>query len=141
MTDCKTLISYVAYYVSRGKAVISPLSDRLSFQGLVYEYRGYHRDFLLFWQRLQQRRDFYQLCLEGDTFTFKQLLEHRYEISECARCYLPIPTPMGGALDVPACHFCDREPSLKSAERQAIASPHQCFWTSQLTQPQEPKAA
>src|SRR6478672_1888192 len=141
MTDCKTLISYVAYYVSRGKAVISPLSDRLSFQGLVYKYRGYHRDFLVFWQRLEQQRDFCQLCLEGDTFTFKQLLEHRYEINECACCYLPIPTSMGGALDVPACHFCDRGPSLKPSERQVIASRQQCFGVPPLTQPQEPSVS
>lgn len=135
MTDLKTLISYVAYYMSRGKAVISPLSDRLPFQGLVYQYRGYHRDFQLFWQNLQQQRDFYQLSLEGDAFTFKHLLEHKHEIGECARCHLPIPTPTGWALDVPACHLCDREPSLSSCSRQELVLPDECYSSHQPTQP------
>ncbi|HEY9747115.1 MAG TPA: ATP-binding protein [Allocoleopsis sp.] len=137
MTDLKTLISYVAYYVSRGKAIISPLNDRLSFQGLVYQYHGYHRDFLLFWQQLQQQRDFYQLCLEGDTFTFKHLLEHQYEIGECARCYLPIPTPIGSATSVPACP-CDREPLLSARHQQVPQK--QCGCSSQPIQPDSSKA-
>lgn len=123
MADVKSLISYVAYYVSRGKAVIAPLGEYLRFQGLVYQYRGYHSEFQSFWQQLRQRHDFKHLYLEGDAYTFEHLLQNQWTIGECARCDLPIPIPVGSALEVPACLLCDREALPPSA-------PHQCFWLS-----------
>ncbi len=48
ITKADLLMSYVAYYVSRGKQVISPFHGALPFEGLVYQYSGYHRDFCTF---------------------------------------------------------------------------------------------
>lgn len=68
------LMSYVAYHVSQGKSVISPLSGPLTFKGSVYKYWGYHRDFQNFWRHLTLRYDFPNLYLEGDFHCFEQFL-------------------------------------------------------------------
>lgn len=84
------LMSYVAYYLSRGKQVVSSMDGRLPFEGLVYEYWGYHRDFLEVWRQLQQRHDFQNLYLAGDIYSFGQFLHSGCAVGECARCQLPI---------------------------------------------------
>ncbi|MBW4469661.1 MAG: hypothetical protein KME45_04575 [Stenomitos rutilans HA7619-LM2] len=101
------LMGYVAYYLSRGKTIISPTYGALTFTGLVYNYWGYHQDFLSFWQQLQQRRDFGYLYLEKDAFSFHQFLDGNYTVSKCARCCLPIPNPAGKAYTTPSCTRCD----------------------------------
>lgn len=103
------LMSYVAYYVSRGKMVVSPHSGFLPFTGLVYEYWGYHSEFQAFWQQLQQRRDFYELYLEGDEHCFGSFLGGCCGVGECARCNLPIPITEGSAYTVPSCTLCESE--------------------------------
>lgn len=101
------LMSYVAYYVSRGKSVISPLSGSLPFKEPVYKYLGYQSNFLDFWKQLQQRRDFRELYIEGDVYSFGQFLDGSCTVDECARCDLPIPISEGHAYDVPNCTLCD----------------------------------
>jgi diguanylate cyclase (GGDEF)-like protein len=105
-TKTDLLMSYVAYYVSRGKVVISPLSGSLSFEGLVYRYWGYHRDFQEFWRQLQQRRDFGELYIEGDLYSFSQFLGGSCTVSECARCNLPVPMSEGSVRDTSNCTLC-----------------------------------
>ncbi|MGK7877467.1 MAG: diguanylate cyclase [Xenococcaceae cyanobacterium] len=107
VTSIDLLMSYVAYFLSRGKAIISPLSSPISFEGLIYQYQGYHLDFQNFWRRFQQRRDFPSLYLQGDTHCFGQFLSGSCTVGECARCSLPIPIPSGSAYDVPSCTLCD----------------------------------
>ena len=106
-TKIERLMSYVAYYVSRGKTVISPLSGSLAFEKSVYQYWGYHRDFEDFWEQLQQRRDFRELYLEGDVYGFGEFLDGSCTVGECARCNLPIPMLEGHAYDVPNCTLCE----------------------------------
>jgi diguanylate cyclase (GGDEF)-like protein/PAS domain S-box-containing protein len=106
-TNSDLLMSYVAYYVSRGKSVISPLNGPLYFQGLVYEYGGYHKDFQEFWKELQQRRDFSELYLEGDIDYFGKFLHGKCTVVQCARCNLPIPVAEGSVYAPPNCTFCD----------------------------------
>ncbi len=106
-TNQNLLMSYVAYYVSRGKSVISPLNGPLYFQGLVYEYWGYHQYFQDFWNELQQRRDFSELYLEGDIDCFGKFLGGKCTVVSCARCNLPIPVAQGNVYAPPNCTFCD----------------------------------
>ncbi len=106
-TKTEQLMSYVAYYVSRGKSVISPLSSFLSFEGSVYQYCGYHKDFQDFWRQLQQRRDFRDLYLEGDFYCFGQFLGGSCTVGECARCQLPVPRSDGSLCKESNCTLCD----------------------------------
>jgi hypothetical protein len=99
-------MSYVAYYVSRGKTVISPLSGSLPFNKPVYQYWGYHSSFQDFWKQLQQRHDFRELYIEGDVYSFGQFLGGSCTVGECVRCNLPIPISEGHAYDVPNCTLC-----------------------------------
>lgn len=102
------LMSYVAYYLSRGKNVLSLMSGPLAFEGKVYDYQGYHEDFQYFWQQIQQRRDFRELYLEADSYCFGNFLEGSCTVSECARCQMPIPMPSDPAWSIPSCP-CDLE--------------------------------
>ena len=105
-TKSDQLMSYVAYYLSRGKSILSPMKGVISFEGLVYEYWGYQKKFEDFWQQLQQRRDFYDLHIDGDLYSFGQFLGGRCTVGECARCNLPIPQSIGGVLDTSNCTLC-----------------------------------
>jgi signal transduction histidine kinase len=89
-TQLDLLLGYVAYYVSRGRTIVSPTHGAFPFNGTVYQYWGYHNDFLHFWRSLHQRWDFHQLYLEGDIFNFGHFLQQGCTIQECARCRLPI---------------------------------------------------
>ena len=100
------LMSYVAYYVSRGKSIISPRNGSLSFEGAVYQYWGYQKEFQDFWQQLQQRNDFQDLHIEGDLYDFGQFLGGSCTVGECARCNLPIPKSVGCAPKTPNCTLC-----------------------------------
>ncbi len=113
------LMSYVAYYLSRGKSVISLKQGSLPFETLVYQYSGYQKQFEEFWQQLQQRRDFCDLFLDGDFYSFGQLLDGNCTIGECARCSLPTPMSVGRALTASNCTLCI-EPSTASQFEQPI---------------------
>ncbi len=119
VTPQDLLISYVAYYVSRGKSVLSPHQGVLPFEGEVYHYWGYHRDFLAFWQRLSQRHDFPELSLQGDAIAFQAFLGSGYTVTECARCSLPIPTATGHTYTTPSCTLC-HEPVRQACQPQAL---------------------
>jgi hypothetical protein len=49
LSNMEQLRYYIGYFLSRGKIIISPVSGPLYFKGLVYQYRGYHLDFVYFW--------------------------------------------------------------------------------------------
>lgn len=100
------LISYVAYYLSRGKSIISPNFGVISFELPIYQYSGYQKPFLEFWQQLQQRQDFADLHIDGDCYSFGQLLDHNCTIDQCARCNLPTPKSVGRAPELSNCTLC-----------------------------------
>ncbi|HAC63368.1 MAG TPA: hypothetical protein DCF68_07455 [Cyanothece sp. UBA12306] len=106
ISNIELLRSYVAYFVSRGIKIASPLQGELSFDGLVYQYHGYHQEFLNFWRQFEQRSDYKQLHLQGDSHSFGQFLEGDFNVNECARCSLPIVNPVGNIYDVPDCTMC-----------------------------------
>lgn len=105
-TSTDLLKSYVAYFVSRGIKISSPNGDILPFDGLVYQYQGYHQDFLVLWRKFEQRHDYQNLSLEGDIHRFGELLTGEYGIKECARCNLPIVTTEGHIYQLPNCTLC-----------------------------------
>ncbi|UBF25888.1 hypothetical protein K9N68_30820 [Kovacikia minuta CCNUW1] len=108
-TQLDLLIGYVAYYISRGKTILSPIQGSLPFEGTVYQYWGYHTDFLHFWRQLQQRQDFHELYLKGDLYNFGEFLHKGYRVQECARCRLPLQIAEQGIYNS-ACPCDDREP-------------------------------
>ncbi|MEA5511700.1 diguanylate cyclase [Crocosphaera sp. UHCC 0190] len=105
------LKSYVAYFVSRGIKINSPTEGILPFDGLVYQYEGYHQDFLNVWHKFEQRSDYQQLSLQGDTYAFGNFLTGNYQVNECARCNLPLVTTTGNIYDLPSCTLCLEKPS------------------------------
>lgn len=127
-TNIELLMSYVAYYVSRGKSVLSPMSGPLFFRGLVYEYWGYHSDFDELWKQLQQRRDFQELYVEGDIDCFGNFLGGNCTVIQCARCNLPIPVSEGSAYNIPNCTLCNNP--LNSG--QIGADTRQYNWENKL---------
>ncbi|MGK7941581.1 MAG: diguanylate cyclase [Crocosphaera sp.] len=100
------LQSYVAYFLSRGLQVSSPVAEVLPFHGLVYQYEGYHQDFVNWWRQLEQRNDYQQLSLTGDIHSFEDFLEGGCGVQECAHCNLPIVMPTGNLYDLPGCSLC-----------------------------------
>lgn len=105
LTQDDWLMSYVAYYLSRGKAVVSLQEGDIAFAGRVYDYWGYHRDFLLYWQHLRQRQDFADLHLQSDIHTFGSFLSQSCQLTECARCQLPKAIAAGVVTDASCpCH-------------------------------------
>ncbi len=102
------LMSYVAYFVSRGQTLSSPIDGNIPFQGLVYEYWGYHQDFQDFWQKIQDRRDFNRLYIEGDICNFEDFLNGSLTVSDCAICNLPKPIPSSSIYNLPDCSLCQK---------------------------------
>ncbi len=108
-TSLELLMSYVAYFVSRGEILSSPIAGFIPFQGSVYEYWGYHQDFQDFWQQIQHRRDFRNLYIEGDIYDFENFLNGSLTVSECALCNLPKAIPSGSIYDLPDCSLCQKD--------------------------------
>lgn len=124
LSSIEQLKAYIAYFISRGKRVISPGSGPFYFKGLVYQYQGYHQNFLDFWQQLRVRKDFLDLYLQGDRCSFGNFIDESVVVGECARCNVPIPTPVGAAYDIPHCDLCDEYEHQHEVVRViAIAQP------------------
>lgn len=115
-TPEEKLMGYVAYYVSRGRPVISPWDGELTYTGSVYSYWGYDHEFYGYWRGLQRRRDFQDLCLRADHHSFGEFLHGAYEVHSCARCQLPIVTSGDAMVGTPNCP-CD-EPALSAYYHQ-----------------------
>lgn len=113
VTKVELLMSYLAYFLSRGKTIITPHQGKITFEGDVYQYNGYDYNFVNFWQKLTQIRDFPEFYLEGDTHNFGEFLTGNYTVNSCSRCNLPIPIPVGAALDIPSCNLCENKQITK----------------------------
>ncbi|ACK66189.1 response regulator receiver modulated diguanylate cyclase [Rippkaea orientalis PCC 8801] len=128
ISNLELLRSYVAYFVSRGIKIASPIAGELSFEGLVYQYHGYHQEFLTFWQQFEHRSDYQQLHLQGDSHSFGEFLQGDCTVNECARCNLPIINPVDRIYDIPSCTLCLEDcVSGKWCElNKPISHNHQC---------------
>ncbi|MGK7958506.1 MAG: diguanylate cyclase, partial [Crocosphaera sp.] len=100
------LKSYVAYFLSRGISVSSPNQGILPFDGLVYQYQGYHQNFVNWWRQLEKRSDYKQLSLTGDSHQFDEFLDGDCQVKECAQCNLPLVTSTGKVYGLPGCSLC-----------------------------------
>jgi hypothetical protein len=109
VSNIEILMGYVAYFISRNKNIISPTQGKIEFKGTTYQCKYYHNDFVTFWQQLQQRRDFAELYLEGDSYCFNQLLNGNFTIRECALCHLPKPVACNPGCKVFGCSLCHEE--------------------------------
>nr|MDJ0842961.1 diguanylate cyclase [Crocosphaera sp.] len=103
------LKSYVGYFLSRGISVSSPIEGILPFDGLVYQYQGYHQNFVNWWRQLEKRSDYKQLSLTGDIHHFEEFLDDGCQVKECTHCNLPIVTPTGHLYGLPGCSLCLKE--------------------------------
>ena len=113
------LMSYVAYYISRGQSAIGPQNGILPFNGVVYDYNGYHQSFQSFWQQLKQRHDFHKLYIKGDIYCFGDFLNRRCTVRECARCQLPISVEDGNLYKLPWCNgFCELKSPVAARKSQ-----------------------
>ncbi len=117
-----TLLSYVAHFLSRGKVVFSHVHGRLPYRGWVYKNVGYDPQFLEFWLQLHRRKDFAQLYLEGDIYSFGQFFNGSFEVGECVRCNLQIPIPLGMHHYGGGCHLCDKQPTNKTLNLLAVGT-------------------
>jgi PleD family two-component response regulator len=106
MSNEEVLMGYVAYFLSRGKTIVTPHHSQIEFKDHVYEYYGYNYNYINFWQKIRQLKEFGDFYLMGDTHSFDELLTGNYTVNSCSRCNLPIPIPVGMALDIPSCSLC-----------------------------------
>lgn len=109
VSNIEVLMGYVAYFVSRNKNIISPTQGKIEFKGMTYQCKYYHDDFVNFWQEIQQRRDFAELYLEGDSYCFNQLLNGNFTIRECALCHLPKPVACNPGCKLLGCSLCQED--------------------------------
>ena len=117
VTNQELLMSYVAYFLARGKKIVDPRLGLISFTGSVYQYQGYHQNFKSFWHTLKRHINFKNLYLEGDNHSFREFLDGSYAIEKCARCQLPIPTPSGAAYNLPECTLCEHQDRFHQTTR------------------------
>ncbi|HBB32146.1 MAG TPA: hypothetical protein DDZ80_29750 [Cyanobacteria bacterium UBA8803] len=120
-TSIDLLRSYVAYFISRGKTLKSPLSGSLPFAGLVYDYWGYHKDFQEFWEQLQQRSDFGQIYIIGDIYSFDEFLKGSFTINECALCRLPKVLSCTATSNSSHCSLCNQDRMLEKSNNESKA--------------------
>ncbi len=116
------LLSYVAHFLSRGKVVFSNIHGRLPYRGRIYKRVGYDPLFLEFWLQLHRRKDFAQLYLEGDIYSFGQFFNGSFEVGECVRCNIQIPIPWGMHHYGGGCHLCDKQPTNKMLNILAVGT-------------------
>lgn len=81
---------YLAYWFLLGKKVIIPRQDQAISPNLVYDGANYSSEFEQCWQTITAPRhvDSY---LEGTDQTIQDLLSSKCDITECAKCKMPVP--------------------------------------------------
>jgi len=117
------LLDYVAYFISRGKVVVSHIHGKSTYKGRVYQNIGYTPDFEEFWSKLRRYPDFNQLYLEGDIYCFGQFLNGCFEVGDCVRCDLQIPIPLGMHQYQGSCHLCDKHPTISTINLLVVGTP------------------
>lgn len=89
----QTLIrNYLAYWFQLGKSVIIRNGEAVCRPAPVMRGGAYSPEFERCWADIMvtEGRNCY---LEGTTETLDQLMSNAWEIVECARCQMPVPTP------------------------------------------------
>ena len=98
MASAQDVKQYLAYWFQLGKKVCIRNGQETLQPSTVLSGNRYSPEFEECWQQLQTNNagDCY---LEGTHQTIAEMLTHRWEISACARCDMPIPIQKAGIAD------------------------------------------
>lgn len=92
MAESATVKKYLAYWFQLGKKMILPNQGITLLPSKIYSHHGgdYSQEFEDCWNLINQKEN--QDCyLEGTSQTIQQLLSSKWEITDCARCSMPVP--------------------------------------------------
>jgi len=107
MANFYDLKHYIAHYLNKGRCLISEKGKTFAFSDRVYDRRGnYSEGFNNFIDRLLESGDFFHLYIEGDGYSFADLIHSRFDLDYCVRCHEPVPIPAAGAYGPPPCYLC-----------------------------------
>lgn len=118
MAASQQVKEYIAYWFQLGKRVVIRNGVEFLDPTTVLQGDHYSPEFESCWQRLLAT-DTGDCYLEGTTQTIAQLLNPDWDLMECARCQLPIPTKIAGTL--PSSCVCD---DLTNWPNLELPSPH-----------------
>ncbi len=90
---------YLAYWMQLGRRVI--VNDRVISLDRVVAGDHYTTRFEEIWQEMQAHPE--SASLEGSDHTLQQLLAPTYELLDCPRCHLPLPSPTLGPRSAQPC--------------------------------------
>ncbi len=90
MAESEKVKKYIAYWFQLGKKIVIPSQNTAVLPSRILNIHGYSSEFEECWQLVSDEKtgDCY---LEGTSQTIQQLLSSKWEISECARCSMPVP--------------------------------------------------
>lgn len=90
MAELEKVKKYIAYWFQLGKKIVIPSQNTTILPSRILNAHGYSHEFEKCWELVTDNKtgDCY---LEGTSQTIQELLSSKWEISECARCSMPIP--------------------------------------------------
>jgi len=90
MAESEKVKKYIAYWFQLGKKIVIPSRNTAVLPSRILNSHGYSHEFEKCWELVTDRKtgDCY---LEGTSQTIQELLSSKWEISECARCSMPVP--------------------------------------------------
>lgn len=90
MAESEKVKKYIAYWFQLGKKIVIPSQNTAVLPSCILNIHGYSSEFEECWQ-LVSNENTGDCYLEGTSQTIQQLLSSKWEISECARCSMPVP--------------------------------------------------
>ncbi|MFN3361121.1 MAG: hypothetical protein ACK421_06840 [Pseudanabaenaceae cyanobacterium] len=99
MATAREVKEYLAYWMQLGRKLV--IGDRVVQLDRVIAGDHYTTRFEELWQEGQAHPT--TTCLEGSNVTLQQLLAPNYELLECPRCDLPVPSASLGPRSVQPC--------------------------------------
>jgi len=90
MAEADKVKKYIAYWFQLGKKIVIPSQNTAILPSRILNGHGYSHEFEECWQ-LVTNHNTGDCYLEGTSQTIKELLSSKWEISECARCSMPVP--------------------------------------------------
>jgi hypothetical protein len=102
MASVEQVRAYLAYWFQLGKPVVFQRNHSYCLPNPIFYHDTYSAEFEDCWQEIQAING--QGCyLEGTDQTLAELLSPQWEITDCARCVMPVPTAIGPIADRQAC--------------------------------------
>ena len=113
MASYRLVKQYLAYWLQLGKKVAIRNGDRYLLPKPLFEGDRYSSEFEKCWQEIlsPESGDCY---LEGTDVSINELLSSHWEIEECARCSMPVPSPTRGM--PPSCCPCFDLPTWPNSD-------------------------